>query len=305
MFVDQEDFQQDIFITVPTDFNYQENLNYLASAKGECLYYLKEHKIYRALQYGLTQTILEISYDDSHRLRLRLMGQATSQNLQLQEYAVRYVNEWFDLNRDLTAFYQLARTDNILSTPAQKFRGLRNMGIPDLFEAISWGIIGQQINLAFAYKLKKRFVETFGSAVAFDDTELWMFPTPQQIASLTIQDLTSLQFSARKAEYLIGVAKLIADGEITKEQLQSVGYKEAENMLTSIRGIGSWTANYVFMRCVRFPEAYPIADVGLHNALKYIMNTESKPSKEQIIDLFSRWNGWEAYATFYLWRLIY
>ena len=64
-----------------------------------------------------------------------------------------YVRDWFDLNTNLVPFYNMAEADPLLSQAVQSFYGLRNMGIPDLFEALCWGILGQ-INLAYAYTLK-------------------------------------------------------------------------------------------------------------------------------------------------------
>lgn len=294
-------------VKLPNDFNFTHNLDYLSSAKGECLYVIKDGRIYKGLQLGQEAAVVEISYDDKHCFRLRFLGQpdTTPRYQAIRDYAVRYVIDWFDLHTDLTPFYELALADEILHIPVRRFHGLRNIGIPDLFEAICWGIIGQQINLTFAYTLKRRFVERFGTFVEIEHERFWSFPSSQKVASLSVQDLIPLQFSARKAEYLIGVAKHMESGSLSREVLQNAAYEDAEKQLTSIRGIGSWTANYVLMRCLRFPMAIPIADVGLHNALKFAMNVESKPSIEQIKEIFSKWNGWESYATFYLWRLLY
>jgi DNA-3-methyladenine glycosylase II len=300
-----EEHQGEMTFLLPYDYSFTENLSYLSSAKGECLYQIRDQKIYKAFQIGQKTSLIEISYDESHRLRLRFVGNSTPPPQSIREWAARYVIDWFDLLTDLTPFYELAHADEILQLPVHQFHGLRNIGIPDLFEAISWGIIGQQINLTFAYTLKRRFVENFGSYVEFENERYLIFPSSQTIASLSIQDLTPLQFSAKKAEYLIGVAKQIENGALTKEMLQNAGYEDAEKLLTRIHGIGSWTANYVFMRCLRFPMAIPMDDVGLHNALKFAMNTESKPTREQIREIFSKWRGWESYATFYLWRLLY
>ena len=79
-----------------------------------------------------------------------------------------YIIEWFDLDNDLTPFYEMANTDPLLKIPAQKFYGLRVIGIPDLFEALCWGVLGQQINLAFAYSLKRQFVESFGDSIEWN-----------------------------------------------------------------------------------------------------------------------------------------
>jgi DNA-3-methyladenine glycosylase II len=115
-----------------------------------------------------------------------------------------------------------------------------------------------------------------------------------------------VRLTVKKCEYLIGVAKLIVEGNLTKQLLiDTNSYKEAEKMLVKIRGIGPWTANYILMRCLRVPSAFPIDDVGLHNAIKLLMGSDMKPTKEEILKLSSTWTNWESYSTFYLWRFLY
>ncbi len=112
--------------------------------------------------------------------------------------------------------------------------------------------------------------------------------------------------TTRKCEYLIGIAKLITEGKLSKESLlQTQDVKIAEKQLTAIHGIGPWTAHYVLMRCLRFPSAFPIDDVGLHNAIKFITGSQNKPTKNEIKDFAANWTNWESYATFYLWRVLY
>lgn len=155
------------------------------------------------------------------------------------------------------------------------------MGIPDLFEALCWGILGQQINLTFAYTLKRRFVESFGEHIEWNGQKYWIFPSPEFIANLTVKDLTKLKMTTRKCEYLIGVAKLITQGNLSKESFIKSDLKDAEKTLTDIRGIGPWTANYVLMRCLKFPSAFPIDDVGLHNVIKLLTGSDHKPTKKK------------------------
>lgn len=73
----------------------------------------------------------------------------------------------------------------------------------------------------------------------------------------------------------------------------------------AIRGVGAWTADYVMMKCLHHPAAFPIADVGLHQAIKRQLGLERKPTIEEIEEMSTNWGGWQAYATFYLWRSLY
>ncbi len=112
-----------------------------------------------------------------------------------------------------------------------------------------------------------------------------------------------LQFTGKKSEYIIGLAEQIAAGNLSKESLlEKNDYHEAKNALVKIRGIGPWTANYVLMRCLGDPSAFPIEDIGLHNAIKLQLNLEQKPTLEEIRKLAAGWTNWQAYATFYLYR---
>lgn len=301
-----EDHKHGIRLHVPEEFSYTENLQYLSRTSNECLFHIKEQKIYRAIPIGNSISILEISAEPSNALMLRFIGNTMPTNPLERAAIAAYMRDWFDLDTDLRPFYELAKTDSLLERAIQKFYGLRVIGIPDFFEAICWGIIGQQINLAFAYTLKRRFVESYGRSVKCEGIQYWLFPTPRDIATLRVDDLRALKMTEKKSEYLIHVAQLIVEGKLTKEMLQNAGdHRKAEKMLTNIRGIGPWTAHYVLMRCLRYPAAFPIDDVGLHNAIKHVLNMDRKPTKEELLKLSSTWTNWESYATFYLWRYLY
>lgn len=291
-------------ISVPKEFSFAENLAYLSRSSNECLFQIKNQRIYKAIAVGNETAIVEISMDGEEYLSLAFLGNQPS--IEVRDAVAQYVREWFDLDTDINPFYESANTDPLLNKAVESFYGLRIMGIPDLFEALCWGILGQQINLTFAYTLKRRLVENFGRSVEWDGEQYWIFPTPNDIARLTVADFDGLQMTVKKCEYLIGVAKLMAEGVLSKEMLLAEGdLKKAEKMLVGIRGIGPWTANYVLMRCLRFTSAFPIDDVGLHNAIKHLLGRETKPAKDEILQLSEGWAGWEAYATFYLWRLLY
>ncbi|MGE7904937.1 DNA-3-methyladenine glycosylase family protein [Peribacillus sp. NPDC094092] len=293
-------------IHAPKEFSFSENLTYLSRSSNECLFDIADQKIYRALVVEKEKLLVEISAMDETELTVRFPGRTAPMDNQAMDAVSQYVRHWFDLETNLLPFYELAQNDPLLQKPVSQFFGLRNMGIPDLFEAIAWGILGQQINLTYAYTLKRRLVERFGDFVEFEGKQYWLFPKPDVIAKLPVEDLADLRMTVKKCEYLIGAAQLIAEGELTIEKLLNAkDVKEAEKMLTKIRGIGPWTANYVLMRCLRFPAAFPIDDVGLHNSLKLVMEAEAKPTKAEILKLSEPWADWESYATFYLWRLLY
>ncbi|MDO3409756.1 DNA-3-methyladenine glycosylase [Saccharibacillus sp. CPCC 101409] len=301
------DHGPDLLIPVPAEFSFAENYNHLATATNETLYTLRGGKMYKAIAVGRQDTVVEIAPYDERRLIVRFLEEPDADSPTLRAGVAEYVHDWFDLGTDLAPFYRMAKNDPLLKQAVESFYGLRNMGIPDLYEAVCWGILGQQINLGFAYTLKRRFVESFGRALVREGETYWLFPTAERVAGLTPEQLTEAGITTvKKCEYLIGTARLIAEGELTKEQLlQAENVKQAEKMLTRVHGIGPWTAHYVLMRCLRLPEAFPIDDVGLHNSIKYVLGLDAKPTRAHILELSAGWSLWESYATFYLWRILY
>ena len=79
-------------------------------------------------------------------------------------------------------------------------------------------------------------------------------------------------------------------------------FEAAKKQLLSIRGVGPWTANYVLMRCLGASHAFPIEDVGLHNAIKRQLGMAEKPNREAIEKIANSIPGWGSYLAFYLYR---
>ncbi|MFJ7887105.1 DNA glycosylase [Lysinibacillus xylanilyticus] len=294
-----------IVITLPENFDMNANLGYLTREKNECMYEIENDTITKIIAIGENRSLVQVSVINNEQMVVQFLNESRPSEKWQREEIVKYIHEWFDLDNDLTPFFEMAKADPLLKMPARKFYGLRVIGIPDLFEALCWGVLGQQINLAFAYSLKKQFVEGFGDSIEWYGKKYWVFPSYERIAQLTPTDLADIKMTVRKSEYIIGIARLMASGELSREKLMKMNFKEAEKYLIKIRGIGPWTANYVLMRCLRFQTAFPIDDVGLINSIKILNNMNRKPTKDEILEISLPWKNWESYAIFYLWRVLY
>ncbi|SDW90408.1 DNA-3-methyladenine glycosylase [Paenibacillus sp. PDC88] len=291
-------------LSLPKLFNYEEILYYLNRSKLECLHQVDQGRIYKLIKVKETVLLLQLEYDqETHALVVHSLLEAPLRAEECQA-AAAYITEWLDLDRDLTPVETLVASDPILSKFSESLRGLRIVGVPDLFEALCWAVLGQQINLTFAYTLKRRLTETYGEQHPFGERTYYLFPTPQSVLTASVQELKELQITTKKCEYILDLARRIDSGELQKGDLLASGFQEAEQTLISIRGIGRWTAHYVLMRCLRDPAAFPIGDAGLHAALKRQLGLSMKPAPDQIRELFKPWAGYEAYAVFYLWRTL-
>lgn len=291
-----------IKIPVPELFNKDECLWFLNRDFDDCMYRVYKDRVRRA--FGKANGIMVVdTYILSNELVLEWLNRTPT--VQETERVVQFVSEWFDLNTDLTLFYNAVIEDQRIAYMAEEYSGLRFIGIPDLFEALAWGIIGQQINLSFAYKIKRRLVEQYGESTVYEDEKYYMFPTPEVLSEVKIDDLRTLQFSEKKAEYLIAIAKAFSAGTLNKELLLALPDLESRiKYLTNIRGIGQWTANYTLMKSLKEPACIPHGDAGLLNALMNHGIIKEKSDKQSIEEFFKSFTGWESYLVFYLWRTL-
>jgi DNA-3-methyladenine glycosylase II len=219
------------------------------------------------------------------------------------EFIKNYIAGWLDLERELAPFYQLLGRDKRLAYMCSAFRGLRLIGIVDLFEALSWSIIGQQINLTFAFKLKRRLVEKYGERLEFEGESYYLWPSYEVLAGVTVAELREMQFSQSKAAYLIGLASSFAKGELSREILMGLPDLESrQKALTALKGIGIWTANYTLMKTLREPSSIPHGDTGLLTALANHSIIKERSETVKIERFFKKYPGWESYLVFYLWR---
>ncbi|MCT4787114.1 DNA-3-methyladenine glycosylase family protein [Exiguobacterium aestuarii] len=292
----------DLLLDVPQPFDFNECLVFLSRSEQEVLHVTTDEAIQKLMLIGERPILVELLEEQDH---IRVVFPVDDVSDTEKECVEREVRDWLDLDRDLTPFEAMGAKDELLAPLIEAHRGLRMIGFPDLFEALTWAIIGQQITLSFAYTVKRRFVERYGDQRVIGDQVYWTFPRAERIALLEPEALRELQFNRRKSEYVIDIAREITSGNLSKALLQSQSSADIRQRLLSIRGVGAWTADYVLMKCFQDASAFPIADVGLHQAIQHQLGTPEKPTIEEVKRYGERWEGWEGYATFYLWRSLY
>lgn len=170
----------------------------------------------------------------------------------------------------------------------------------DPFHSLIKCIIHQQLNLTFAHTLTERFVKTYGNEI----DGVWFYPTPEQVAALTVDQLRELQFSGRKAEYIIGVSEKVANKEINFEKMKDLSNQEISDILIKLRGIGAWTVQNFLMFGLGRTNLFPMADIGIQNALRKQFDLKEKPSKEEMEQMIPEWEPYLSYASLYLWRSV-
>lgn len=294
------DSQQTILIPVPPLFSFEECLWFLNRNYDDCLHLVTENAVFKAIATPYGDVLFRVS-EQGNFVKIDVLKGAS--NPECRDFVTAYVREWFDMDRDINPFYTHLKQDNRLAYMTEDFSGLRLMGIVDMFEALCWSIIGQQINLTFAYKMKRRIVERYGRHIEWNNQIFHIFPEPEVLADAEVSVLRAMQFSQKKAEYVIGIARAFVDGTLSRSLIDALpDFASRQKVLVAHKGIGIWTANYVLMKSFRAPEGIPHGDVGLLNALTGHGIITERSEKDKIEAFFRDYVGWETYVTFYLWR---
>ncbi|HEY5079352.1 MAG TPA: Ada metal-binding domain-containing protein [Opitutaceae bacterium] len=213
--------------------------------------------------------------------------------------AHRQVREMLGLDQDAAAFARLARRLGLGRLVAGRPR-LRLARTPSVWEGLLWCIIGQQINLPFACLLRRRLVENTGTPLPGG---LFSLPAPGRIARMEPAELRPWQYSQKKAEYLIGAARLVAGGKLDLAALPAMSATRAERTLLAVRGLGPWSVNYLMMRSLGFADCVPLGDTGVTSGLKTLFKLDERPDADATLRLMSVFSPHRSLATAHLWQI--
>jgi AraC family transcriptional regulator of adaptative response / DNA-3-methyladenine glycosylase II len=208
------------------------------------------------------------------------------------------VTRLLGLAQDAAGFARLAR--RLGFTRLVKGReGLRLVQTFSVFDGLLWAIIGQQINLPFAFQLRQRLALHTGEPAG---KGLVALPTPATLAALEPDRLLAFKFSRQKADYLINAARLVAAGKLDPEGLRPLSATRAGRTLLAIRGLGPWSVNYLMMRSLGFADCVPWGDTGVTSGLVALFDLETRPDIDAARRLMSVFSPHRSLATAHLWQ---
>ena len=202
--------------------------------------------------------------------------------------------------QELTPFYDLARGDPALAAICERFYGLHLPHTASVFEALTLAILGQQITTSLARIVRTLLIETYGLRLAFDGADYYAFPRPDTLASASLEDLSQLKLSYRKAEYVQDIARATRDGIGGLDCLNEKSDEEVVRQVTQLRGVGYWTAQWVLVRALGRPDALPLGDQALRRIVSSLYFGGETITDQQLGPFSARWSPWRTYATVYL-----
>ncbi len=227
---------------------------------------------------------LEVRHDADKRM---LSIQLSDSLLPVCAPVLERLKRLFDLHADPVAI------SSVLGKLAETRPGLRLPGSFNGFEMAVRAILGQQISVAAASTLAGRLALRFGEPIETPYPSLTrLFPSPQKLASATVAEIARLGIIGQRAKTLIALSKAVANGTLHLEPGSRIEETLAE--LHKIPGIGEWTVQYIAMRALSWPDAFPHTDLGVKKSL-------AVDNPKKILELAEKWRPWRAYATLHLW----
>lgn len=201
---------------------------------------------------------------------------------------------------DLKPFYRLARKDELLAPLVTPFRGLKLASGPTVFESLVTGVLSQQVNLTFAYSIKRELVETFGRNWKANGETHYAFPEPERFAAESEDGMRRFRLSGAKAGALVRLGQAFASGDLCQDTIAALPDEEVIEQLTQLKGIGRWTAEIALMRGLARPDAFPGGDLGV---VKYVaqglLGKEKKATETDMRAFAERWRPYRGVALVY------
>jgi DNA-3-methyladenine glycosylase II len=202
---------------------------------------------------------------------------------------------------DLNAFRAGIAKDKRLANLVDALPGYKVMRGPDLWTMMLSSLVAQQISGAAARSIRNKMARAYGHVVSVDGEDVPVVPSAQRLYELREEDLRSVGFSQKKAEYARGMAQALLDGTIVPDELKRMTPDEMIRKLSALRGVGVWTAECIGIFCIGHPDLIPADDLGIQKAITHLYKLKADPKPKEVRARAEKWKGWRSTVTTYLW----
>lgn len=277
-----------------TPFDWDRLLAFFAARATPGVEAVHDGLYVRTLSIGDARGIVDVRNAGDHLL-LSLHGIGTSALFPI----VQRARSMFDLDASIDDIAAVLSSDAMLRRQLKKNPGVRVPGAWDGFELTVRAVLGQQVSVTAATTLAGRIADRYGERIevpveGLQDAPNRLFPEPRRLVRSRLEDLGII---ASRARTIRSIASAVVDG--------TLGFDTAEapesfcHSLKAIKGIGDWTAEYVAMRVLKNPDAFPASDLGLLRAFDSPGQERMKPA--ELLARAEAWRPWRAYAALLLW----
>jgi AraC family transcriptional regulator of adaptative response / DNA-3-methyladenine glycosylase II len=212
------------------------------------------------------------------------------------------VRQQFDLDANPAVIEQHLSCDPLLDKQIKRTPGLRVPGVFNHIELAIRAVLGQQVSVAGATTLAARLVKRYGQPIATPFTNITHhFPEPATLATQGVDEMAQIGLPKARAATIIAIAQFARDGGLIFAPGATLDQVIAQ--LKTVRGIGEWTAQYIALRALRFPDAFPAGDLGLQKAAAVdVKDSAGRITEAQLLKRAHSLSPWRGYAALLLWQ---
>ena len=275
-------------------FDWGQMLEFFAARATPGVERVEHGRYLRSVSIGGVSGVIDVSNADG-QLALSLHGLSTDALFLI----VQRVRQLFDLDAATDDIARILASDAVLAPLLKSNPGVRVPGSWDGFELTVRAILGQQVSVSAATTFAGRIADRYGDVVdvAIENLERVpnrLFPRPEQLARARIENLGIIR---SRAQTIRSVANAVLSGKLDFDTAAPA--ERIRAALTAIKGIGDWTAEYVAMRAMKDPDAFPASDLGLLRAFDHPVTGRMKPM--ELMNRAEAWRPWRAYAALLIW----
>ena len=231
---------------------------------------------------------------------VRVQGESFPGRMQwAREMALHILND----DADIQGFYQhLQKNDTQLLEQTRFLQGLKPVQTPTLFETLVFAIVGQQVNVNFAYQCRVAMENIYARKAEVDGVMRVAALAPRDLENADVEQLRQLKISRTKGRAIIRLAQAFCSGELPEiREMKKLPEPEIDKRLLAQYGVGPWTVEYAKIRALGFCDSWPAGDAGLRAALERFYSLEEKLTQDKIETLGEKWRPYRSWATYYLW----
>jgi DNA-3-methyladenine glycosylase II len=201
---------------------------------------------------------------------------------------------------DVRRFSRALSADPVIGRAIRDFPGLRIAGAPSLWEAIVTAVLAQQVNLLFAYDIRRELALAFGPRARTGDLTWHGFPAPGSLLAEARRVRRDFRLSRAKAQTILLLAEAFASGHISQEAIADMPDEDAIEHLTAVRGVGRWTAEVSLLRGLGREDVFPAADLGVVQYLATgLLGRPARARESEMREYAERWRPWRGLALVY------
>ena len=290
------------YIPIPALFDFHRtalNQTQYREQAGSNLY--KAGTYYRGLNWGDCPFVVAARQDGT-KIEVTIPGGETEQQM---EFGLLSIRQLLSLDVPLDGFYSMLKGDPVLASRVQELWGLRPQRMESVFEALVMAVIGQQISGSVARVIRDEIVNHYGRHLEADGYTIPVFPCAEALIEAGRQGLRSHKLSERKADYILNVARHAQEGLLDSSRFDGWEDSQIIDELTSIRGVGRWTAEWVLMGALGRMDAFPTGDLALRRAVAELYFQGEEITVEQLKEFGElRWRPYRGLVTTYLFARI-